>query len=103
MKLFNQQDKNRDIAHHILGSSTTMIGVCITVITLFKLLNTRLQTYADELLSFDTLVFTVAALFSYASLRSNNNARLEQVADIAFFLGLLVILLVAFIIVFTTY
>ena len=103
MKLFNQQEKNRDIAHHILNSSTTMIGVCITVIALFRVMKTNLQTYADELLGIDTLVFTISALFSYASLRKNNNELPEKIADFFFLMGMLLILVIVFIIVYTTY
>jgi len=103
MKMFNQDEKSRDIAHHILSGSTTMIGVCITVIALFRVMKTSMQTYADELLGFDTLFFIISALFSYAALRKTNNIWLEKVADAFFFLGLLMVLLVAFIIIYTTY
>lgn len=103
MKLFNQQEKNRDIAHHILNGSTTMIGVCITVIALFRVMKTNMQTYADELLGIDTLLFTISALFSYASLRKNKNELPEKIADFFFLLGMLLVLVIVFIIVYTTY
>ena len=103
MKIFNQDDKNRDIAHYIFSGSTTMIGVCITVIALFKVMKTNLQTYADELLGFDTLFFIISALFSYAALRKNNNIIPEKIADVFFFLGMLLVLVVAFMIIYATY
>ena len=96
-----EQDRNREIGHHILTGSTTMIGVCITVIALFRVMNTSLKTYADELLAFDNIVFIVAALFAYASLRKEKNKKLERIADISFLLGMLLILAAAIIIVVT--
>lgn len=86
------EDKNREIAHHILSGSTTMIGVCITVITLFRVMNTAAQTYADELLAFDNIIFIAAAIFAYSSIRRDNNKTMERLADISFLLGMLIML-----------
>ena len=76
-----------------------MIGVCITVITLFSVMRTGAKTYADEMLSVDTLLFIAASLFSFMSLRNNNNRRFEALADICFFLGMFVMIGVGIIIV----
>lgn len=96
-------DRNREIAHHIFTGSITMVGVCITVITLFRVMKTSMQTYADEILAIDTFVFIAAALFSYAALRKENNHRLERLADILFFGGMLVMPVVGIIIIYSTY
>lgn len=95
----NIEEKNRQIAHHILSGSTTMIGVCITVITLFRVMNTSYRTYADELLAFDNIIFITSALFAYASIRRENNKKMERVADISFLVGMLLILVAAIMIV----
>lgn len=97
-----QEEKNREIAHHILTGSTTMIGVCITVIALFRVMNTSLKTYADELLAFDNIVFIFSALFAYSSIRRENNKKLERIADISFLFGMLLILASAIMIVFSS-
>ena len=100
----NKQDiKNRQIAHHILSSSTTMAGVCITIIALFRVMKISIETYADEILSVNTSLFIVAALLSYIALRKENNYMIEQIADILFFAGMIIMLLVSFLIVFTAY
>ncbi len=96
-------DKNREIAHHIFTGSTTMVGVCITVITLFRVMKTSMQTYADEILAINTFIFIASSLFSYASLRKENNRVMERIADVLFFTGLLVMPLVGLIIIFSTY
>lgn len=101
----NKQDQgdNREIAHYVFSGSTTMIGVCITVIALFKVMHTSVKTYADEVLGVDTFVFILAAFFSYLTLRNKNSGRMERAADFFFFSGMTVLLLVGVMIVFSTY
>lgn len=96
-------DKNRNIAPHVLSGSTTMIGVCVTIIALFKALKASLGTYADEILGIDTFVFVAASLCAYASLRKENNTRMEWWADALFFTGMMIMLIVAVVIIFSAY
>ena len=91
----------KKIAHHVFSGSTTMIGVCITIIALFKTMEAGKATYADEVLSIANFLFIFSALLSYLSLRKNDDERLENIADILFFLGMILVLVVGFIIVFT--
>ena len=93
---------NKEIAPHIFSGATTMIGVCITVIALFHGLKVNVQTYADELLSIDNFVFIASALLSYSAMRKEN-ARLEWWADRLFFIGMLMMLVVGLIIVWSSY
>ncbi|MFN8261497.1 MAG: hypothetical protein U0X41_11235 [Chitinophagales bacterium] len=97
------QDKNNEIAHYVFSGSTTMIGVCITVIALFKVMSTNLKTYADEILGIDTFIFIFAAFFSYMTLRSDRNKPMEKFADLLFFTGMSILILVGLLIVFSTY
>lgn len=96
-------DNNRRIASYIFSGSNTMVGVCITVITLFRVMKTGMQTYADEVLALDTFIFILASLLSYSALRKEDNARLEKWADISFFTGMIIILIVGLLIIYTTY
>ncbi|MFN8284834.1 MAG: hypothetical protein U0U67_16545 [Chitinophagales bacterium] len=93
---------NKEIAHYVFAGSTTMIGVCITVIALFKVMNNSIKTYADEILGIATLIFIMATFSSYLSLR-NDDRKFEQFADYLFFGGLIILLLVGIMIIFTTY
>lgn len=97
------KSQNNEIAHYVFSGSTTMIGVCITVIALFKVMNTNLKTYADEILGVDTFIFIFAAFFSYLTLRNDKNKSLEKFADLLFFTGMSILILVGVIIVFSTY
>ena len=94
---------DKEIAHHIFSGSTTMIGVCITVISLFRIMKISKETLVDEILGVGTLVFIFSCFFSYLCLRNSELKRIENIADILFFTGLLLMLVVGFIIVFTTY
>jgi len=77
-----------------------MVGVCIMVITLFKVMNFSLKSYADEILGINSLIFIISAFFSYLSIRKKNDRRMEWIADILFFIGMLIMVLVGLIIIF---
>ena len=98
-----QTAKNRRIATYVFSGSNTMIGVCLTLITLFRIMKTGVQTYADEILALDTSIFLVASLLSYISLRKVDNELLEKFADIFFFSGMVILFLVGLLIIYTTY
>ncbi len=97
-----QNEKNRDIAHHIFNGSIAMIGVCLTVITLFQISEVGKKTIADELLGINAFLFIISSLISYLSLRKNNHKKLEWIADIMFFLGMFCMVIVGMFIVFSS-
>lgn len=99
----NNSGDNRQIAQHVFTGSTTMIGVCITVIALFHGLKVNMQSYADELLGIDNFIFITAALLAYSAMRREDNARLEFWADRLFFTGMIIMLLVGVLIVLSAY
>ena len=94
---------DRRIASYIFSGSNTMVGVCVTVVSIFRIMKTGMQTYADETLAVDTSVFIVSSLLSYLALRKEKSVRLEKWADIFFFSGMVIIFLVALLILYTTY
>ena len=98
-----QIEKNRRIASSIFSGSNTMVGVCLTVISIFRIMKTGVQTYADEILALDTSVFIMASLLSYSALRKEENERLEKWAYIFFFAGMIIIFFVGLLIIYTTY
>lgn len=82
--------RQENVAHHILPTSATMIGVCMTVISIVKLLHIGpTGTWIDKLLAIDSLTFLASAAFSYVSMRNGAYARLEKYADLSFMVGLL--------------
>ncbi len=82
--------QRNDLSHHILPTSAQLVGVCLTVISLVKILHIgRVGSLLDRLLAVDALLFTISAVLSYASMRDHEIIRLERYADQVFMLGLL--------------
>lgn len=63
----SQSTLEEDIPIHIFTVSSAMVGVCLTVIGIIRLLITlrKTDTIADDLLSADAALFLLATLFSY--------------------------------------
>lgn len=82
-----------DISIHIFSSSATMVGVCLTVIGFFRIIFKlkALNSFGDDLLSVDALLFLAACLLSYWALRTRGQRRrvwTERVADAVFLVAL---------------
>ena len=92
-KLGSKVPLEEDISVHILTASATMVGVCLTVIGLFKvILQLRsVNTWADDLLSIDAMLFLSACGLAYWALRTRSVKRrhlAERMADLIFLLAL---------------
>ena len=84
----------RDICIHIFTVSSAMVGVCLTVIGLVRVVITlgTVDTLTDDCLAIDALLFLIACLLSYWALRSRGFRRmhrLEQVADGIFIVAMI--------------
>ena len=81
---------HKDLSQHILPTSAQLVGVCMTVISLIKVLHIgQVGSMLDKLLAVDALLFTVSAVFSYAAIRGIKSASLEKYADQFFMVGLM--------------
>ena len=96
-------NRKKTVAEHIFTGSTTMAGVSVTIIALFRVMKTGLGTYADEILAANTCIFLASAVLSYMALRKENYNTIETIVDILFFTGMIVMMFVGIIIVYTTY
>lgn len=94
------RDIDKKVLEHIFTVSPTMIGVCLGLITLLKVTNNSLVTYADEVLSFDALVFMCSIVASFISLKYFNKYRTSFIADLSFLLGMFILVVSGIIIVF---
>lgn len=89
----------KDICIHIFSVSAGMVGVCLAVIGLLRVVITLRQTdtFADDLLAMDAFLFLLACLSSYSGLRTpgvNRIHRVERFADITFTLALILMVVV---------
>lgn len=82
--------QRNDLPHHILPTSAQLIGVCMTVISLVKLLHLGgIGSALDKVLAITTVFFMVSAALSYLSMRRPQSEYMEKYADQFFMLGLL--------------
>lgn len=84
-----------DICVHIFTVSAAMVGVCLTVIGIIRIVITirNADTFADDLLALDAVLFLVSCLCSYFALRTRNTRRMHRVerfADAVFMIALVV-------------
>src|SRR5207237_5561694 len=98
-----QRDPNTHLEHdiciHIFTVSSAMVGVCLTVIGLIRVVITlgNADTLADDFLAADALLFLVSCLLSYWALRSRGFGRmhrLEQIADTVFIVAMIGMVLI---------
>lgn len=78
------------LSAHILPASATMIGVCMTVLSIGHLGPAgEWRMVIDKLLAVDALVFLVSALLSFMSMRlRGSGSRYEARAELVFIAGL---------------
>jgi hypothetical protein len=84
----------QDICIHIFTVSSAMVGVCLTVIGLIRVVITLgiADTLADDFLAADALLFLISCLLSYWALRSRGLRRmhrLEKIADAIFIIAMI--------------
>src|SRR5207253_5863068 len=85
----SQRDQNshleQDICIHIFTVSSAMVGVCLTVIGLIRVVITlgTADTLADDFLAGDALLFLISCLLSYWALRSRSMRRMHRLEKIA--------------------
>ncbi|WP_411280730.1 hypothetical protein [Gemmatimonas sp.] len=77
----------------ILSVSAALVGVCLTVIGLIRVIENlqTVRTIEDNLLAIDSLVFLGAATLAYGAMRSRTAVayrRFERAADALFLVGL---------------
>ena len=79
---------------HIFPTSATMVGICITLLSLSRLDDDQVSFWLiDKLIVIDAVVFLASCLLSFLAVRatgrvSERELRLERRAEIVFMLGI---------------
>jgi hypothetical protein len=89
----------QDLCIHIFTVSAAMVGVCLTVIGIIRIVISirKADTLADDLLAVDAVLFLASCLSSYLALRTRSTHRLhglEKFADFTFIVALVAMVLV---------
>ncbi|MEI7036696.1 hypothetical protein [Fulvimonas yonginensis] len=92
-KASRQQTLDQDICVHIFSASAAMVGVCITVIGILRVVISirRADLIGDDLLAVNAMLYLVSCLLSYWALRTRKvqrNHTLERISDASFLLSL---------------
>lgn len=88
-----------DISVHIFSVSAALVGVCLTVIGLLRIvINTnKVESVVDDFLAADALIFLLSCLLAYWALRTRSLYRMhrvERTADAIFLVGLFLMVLI---------
>ncbi len=76
----------RNLSNYILNISATMVGVCMTMLSIIQLVpKGAISRWVDDVLSLDSLCFLLSTLLSYWALRHQEvSEKFENVADLIF-------------------
>ena len=84
-------------SQHILSTSANLLGFCLFVITSLHISNHAETSFIDEFTSVIALLLVFSCLFSFISIRTNNEKRefrFETIADYLFLISLIGILII---------
>ena len=95
-------NKPVELSTHILPVASTMVGVCVTVISVIQLAPDKaISSWADKLLALDSLAFMASTMLSYWSIRHKDHLqRIERYADRLFLVGMALMVFVSFLVAF---
>jgi len=82
---------------HILSTAANLLGFCLFVLTSLHISNYSVRSRIDEFTSVVSILLVFSCLFSFFSIRTDNEKkerRLERFADVLFGLSLTGILLI---------
>lgn len=88
---------------HILNTSANLLGFCFVVLTSSKITKLSEATYIDEGATLAIVCFMSSCLLSFLAIRSRIGKRmtkLEQIADVLFLCGLIILFLTTILIAF---
>lgn len=88
-----------DVCIHVFTVSSAMVGVCLTVIGLIRIVISvrNIDTFADDILVVDATLFLLSSLSAYWALRTRNTRRLhrlERIADALFIVAMVLMVVV---------
>jgi hypothetical protein len=97
--------REENICIHIFSVSAAMVGVCLTVIGLIRVVISlgKADTIADDLLAADAFFFLIACLAAYAALRSSELQRMKRIERLADWMFIFAMTVMAGICAFITY
>ncbi|MGC2049206.1 MAG: hypothetical protein WA635_11425 [Gallionella sp.] len=90
--------RNNNLSNHILYVSATMVGVCMTMLSIIQLIPKEIVSrWVDDALSLDSMLFLASTFLSYWSLRHELvSEKYEKAADLVFMAGMILLAMTGF-------
>lgn len=91
-------------SHHILNTSSNLLGFCLVVLTSLKISNYSRVSTIDEITGVACIILISSSLFSFLSIRTNKERLTifyENIADRIFIVGLFLVFAITFMIAFS--
>jgi uncharacterized protein YacL len=85
----SEQNDRTNMSKHILPASGNLLGLCFAILSFIKLSSMPNETIIDEIIVIAIILFLMASIFSYASMRAlRKGERYERIAEVIFLGGL---------------
>jgi hypothetical protein len=89
----SREQREHDFTMHVFSISAAMVGVCLTAIGILRLVvaQTRVQTFGDDLLAVDAVLFVLCSFVSFWSFKTaepTTRQKLRLLVDGLFMLAL---------------
>jgi drug/metabolite transporter (DMT)-like permease len=99
------EKQEENIAIHIFTVSAAMVGICLTVIGILSFIVTanKIETFGDDITAMAAIIFLVSCIIAYTAIKTKERKRrlkLEKIADAFFIVGLTLMVIVCFLIVY---
>jgi len=90
--------RNNNLSDHILYVSATMVGVCMTMLSIIQLIPKGIVSrWVDDALALDSMLFLSSTLMSYWALRHELvSDKYERGADLVFLAGMVLLVMTGF-------
>lgn len=84
-----ENNDRQNMSKHILPTSGNLLGLCFAVLSFIKLSHLQDETIIDEIIVMAIVLFLLASIISYASMRSlSKSEHFERIAEFIFLGGL---------------
>ena len=84
-------------APHILNTSANLLGLCFIILTSLRALGRTGGTISESATGVAAVFFAVSCWYSFMSMKSKTDKKIERremFADVAFFIGLSIIMII---------
>ena len=84
-------------APHILNTASNLLGLCFIIVAYFKTLGYSGGSVTDKIVGIAAASFAISSFYSFMSMKSRTEKKMDQrelIADISFFVGLSILMIV---------